>query len=112
MRAAILALLFALATSTFARAALADHRTEAIAKATLKKAENDYLSMNYGSGAAHIERAMKACGTTRCSPATRAALFRDLATMQFRKGDKDQAARDWVEAVKLQPDIGLNPAYD
>ena len=112
VRAAILTIVFALLTVTMARPALADARTEGVAKAALKKAEGDYLAMNYGTGAARIEKAMKACGQTKCGAPTRAALFRDLGTMQFRKGDKDQAARNWAEAVKLQPDIALNPSYD
>ena len=112
VRAAILTIVFALLTVTMARPALADARTERVAKTTLKKAEGDYLAMNYGTGAARIEKAMKACGQTKCGAPTRAALFRDLGTMQFRKGDKDQAARNWAEAVKLQPDLALNPSYD
>ena len=112
VRAAILTLFFALFAGTVSRSALADGRTEGVAKATLKKAESDYLAMNYGTGATRIEKAMKACGQNKCGAPTRAALFRDLGTMQFRKGDKDQAARNWAAAAQLQPDIALNPAYD
>jgi hypothetical protein len=112
VRAAILTLLLALLASTVSLPAFADARTEGVAKATLKKAEGDYLAMNYGTGAARIEKAMKACGQKKCSAPVRAALFRDLGTMQFRKGDKDQAARNWAAAVQLQADIALNPAYD
>ena len=113
MRAAILTLLFALLTcTTLARPAFANGRTEGVAKAAMKKAESDFLAMNYGTGAGRIEKAMKVCGQNRCSATTRAALFRDLGTMQFRAGDKDQAVRNWAEAYKLQPDIVLNPAYE
>lgn len=112
MRAAILTLLFALLAATLSTSAFADPRTEGVAKAAMKKAEGDYLAMNYGTGAARIEKAMKACGQNKCSAATRAALFRDLGTMQFRKGDKDQAARNWAAAAQLQADLALNPAYD
>jgi hypothetical protein len=112
VRVFIGALLVALGVSLISRPALADPRTEAIAKAALKKAESDYLGMNYGTAATRIEKALKACGTKKCSAATRAALFRDLATMQFRKGEKDQALRNWAEAVKLESTIALNPAYD
>jgi hypothetical protein len=113
VRAAILTLLFALLTCTsFVRPAFADGRTEGVAKAAMKKAESDYLAMNYGTGAGRIEKAMKACGQNKCSAGTRAALFRDLGTMQFRAGDKDQAARNWAAAAKLQPAIQLNPSYE
>ncbi|HEY6463830.1 MAG TPA: hypothetical protein VIY73_26855, partial [Polyangiaceae bacterium] len=96
VRAALLTLLLALLATTYARPVLANPRTEGAAKAALKKAEGDYLAMNYGTGASRIEKAMKACGTTKCSAQLRASLFRDLGTMQFRKGDKDQAARNWA----------------
>lgn len=112
VRAAILTLFFALLASTLSTPALADPRTEGAARSAMKKAEGDYLAMNYGTGAARIEKAMKACGQKKCSAATRAALFRDLGTMQFRKGDKDQAARNWAAAAQLQPDVAVNPAYD
>jgi hypothetical protein len=112
VRAALLTLLLALLAATFSTSAFADPRTEGAAKAAMKKAESDYLAMNYGTGAARIEKAMKACGKTKCSAPVRAALFRDLGTMQFRKGDKDQAARNWAAAAQLQADIAVNPAYD
>jgi hypothetical protein len=112
VRAAILTLLFALLAATLSTSAFADPRTEGVARAAMKKAEGDYLAMNYGTGASRIEKAMKACGQNKCSASTRAALFRDLGTMQYRKGDKDQAARNWAAAAQLQADIALNPAYD
>jgi hypothetical protein len=112
VRAAILTLLFALLAATLSTSAFADPRTEGVARAAMKKAESDYLAMNYGTGAGRIEKAMKACGQKKCGAPTRAALFRDLGTMQYRKGDKDQAARNWAAAVQLQADITLNPAYD
>jgi hypothetical protein len=92
--------------------AAADPRVEAAANVALKKAESDYLAMNYGSAAARIDKALKACGTKKCSAAVRATLLRDLATMQFRKGQKDQAARTWADALQLQANLSLNPAYD
>jgi hypothetical protein len=94
------------------RPALADKRTEAIAKEALRKAENDYLSMDYAKGAARLDRAVRACAANRCTRATRAALMRDLGTMQFRKGDGASASKSWAEALQLQPDLDINPSYD
>ncbi len=111
MRAVII-LLLAFASLTVVQPALADARTEAGAREALKKAEGDYLGLNYGSGAARLRKAVKACGTTKCSAATRAALQRDIGAMLFRKNDADGANKAWAKAVKLQPGITMNPAYD
>jgi hypothetical protein len=109
---AVLTALLALLAVTLSRPAFADAKTEGLARASLKKAEHDYGAANFGAGAARIEKAMKACGANKCVAATRASLLCDLGTMQFRKGDTDQAARNWAEALKLQSDVALNPAYD
>src|SRR5579863_7961289 len=111
VRAAIL-LLVALVTLTVGKPAFADAHTEAAAKDALKKAETDYLGMNYGTGATRLQKALRACGMTKCTGSTRAALLRDIGTMLFRKGDKDGASKSWASAAKAQPGIKLNSAYD
>jgi hypothetical protein len=88
----------------------ANPRAEAIALETLSKAEGDFLAMNYASGAARLDKALRACGA--CSLATQAALLRDIGTMEFRAGDKGFATKAFTEALKLQPNIDLNPSYD
>jgi hypothetical protein len=93
-------------------AAAADKRAEAIAKDALKKAANDYLATNYDGAVARLQGAIEACGTTHCTPGTRAALLRDLGTMQFRNGDFGAARKTWSEALKLQQDLALNADYD
>ncbi len=112
VRAAILFVFLVLATTSVTRPALADARTEAAASAAMKKAESDYLAMNYGSGAAKLQKAIKACGANKCGAGTRAALERDLGAMLFRKGDKDGAKKAWASAGKLKPGLAMNPAYD
>jgi hypothetical protein len=112
VRALLATILIAVSCSLVSRVAMADARTEAAANAALKKAESDYLAMNYAAAAARIEKALKACGPKKCGAPVRATLLRDLGTMQFRKGEKDQAGRNWAEAGKLQPNLSLNPAYD
>lgn len=108
------ALGIALATSFLvaAPAGAADRRTESAAKDALKRAANDYLSTDYATGAARLQRAVRACGTVRCTVQTRVALLRDLGTMQFRNGDIGAARKNWAQALKLQPDLELNPDYD
>lgn len=90
----------------------ANPQLELAAKKALKKAEGDYLAMGYAAGAARLKKAAAACGASGCEPRTKAALVCDLGTMLFRQGDKAGAARAWKIAVKLKPDVALNPAYD
>jgi hypothetical protein len=90
----------------------ANARAEANAQAALEKAEADYLSMNYASGAAKLDRALRVCESSNCTAATQAALLRDIGTMEFRAGDRGFAVRAFGEAIKLEPTIDLNPSYD
>ena len=89
-----------------------DRRAEAAAKDAIKRAANDYLSTDYTAGAARLERAARTCGASRCTAATKATVLRDLGTMQFRNGDVGAAKKTWADAVKLQPELALNPDYD
>jgi hypothetical protein len=90
----------------------ANAQLESAAKKALKKAESDYLAMGYAAGAARLKKAAAACGAGGCEPRTKASVVCDLGTMLFRKGDKAEAVKAWKIAVKLKPDIALNPAYD
>jgi hypothetical protein len=110
---AVVILLFSLASLTLLRPAMAaDPRIEASARDAINKAQVDYQGLNYGTGAARLRKALKACGANKCSAAVRASLLRDLGAMQFRKGELDGANKSWAGAVKLQPGIALTPAYD
>jgi hypothetical protein len=93
-------------------AAAADRRVEAAAKEALRKAANDFLATDYDAAATRLHRALQTCGTTKCTAATRAALNRDLGTMQFHNGDFGAARKSFAEALRLKPDIKLNPDYD
>jgi hypothetical protein len=102
-----------IAASLFAAPALAaDKRTENAAQQALKDAAADYLSMAYDKGAARLDKALKACGANKCEAATKAALTRDLGTMQFRQGNKGAANKSFAAAARLSPGIDLNPDYD
>jgi hypothetical protein len=98
-----------LSTST---ASAVDRRAEAAAKAAIKKASSDYLATNYDAAATRLKKAVRVCGASKCTPGTRAALLRDLGTMEFRSGDVGTAKKTWADALKLQADITLNPDYD
>lgn len=104
--------IFAAVLFVASSAGAADKRAEAAAKDAIKKASSDYLATDYDAAATRLARAVKICGAKKCKPPTKAALLRDLGTMQFRGGDVGTAKKTWADAFKLQPDIKLNPDYD
>jgi hypothetical protein len=105
---------FVCAASLFAPSAAhaADRRTEAAALDALKKAAKDYKASDYDAALSRLLKAIKACGTNRCTNPTRAALQRDVGTMLFRQDDKDGARKSFGEALRLDPELPLNPSYD
>lgn len=107
-----LVLAIALALTSHAGVARADKLTETAAKSALKKAEGYFLTQSYRQGSALLAKALKACGATKCTPATRAALLRDLGVMAFRQGDNAGATKGFADALAIQPDLVLNPKYD
>jgi len=109
---AFLAVALATAGSLASPAHAADRRVEAAAKEALKKAADDYLGTDYAAGASRLQRALRVCGASRCTAATRALVLRDLGTMQFRGGDVGAAKKSWAEAIKLAADLTLNPDYE
>lgn len=90
----------------------ADKRTEAAAKVALKKAEADFAASAFDKGLARLQKAATACGDKKCTTKTKAALLRDIGSMQFRKGDKSAATASFAAALALAPDLTLNPKYD
>jgi len=90
----------------------ANSRAEVAAVEAMSQAETDYLGMNYASGAARLDKALRGCAPANCSTGTQAALLRDIGTMEFRAGDKGFALKAFGEALKLHPTIDLNPSYD
>jgi hypothetical protein len=112
VRAIILLCLLILAAASAARPAFAESRAEVAAQDALKKAESDYLAKTYGAGGARLKKALKGCGANKCSVGVRAALRRDIGAMLFRKGQKGAANKSWAAALKLQPGLAMNPAYD
>jgi hypothetical protein len=113
LRIALACGLAATLTGSVSRHALAvDPRAESAAKAAIKRAADDYLATHYAAGAALLDKAARACGASKCAPATKAAVLRDLGTMQFRSGDTTAAAKSFAQADALQSGLTLNPDYD
>jgi hypothetical protein len=90
----------------------AQARPEASAQAALKRAAADYRAKRYATAGTRLTKALGGCGDDQCAPATRAALLRDLGTMQFRQGDTAAASQSFADALGLQPDLDLNARYD
>jgi hypothetical protein len=85
---------------------------EAAAQSALKKGAVDYHAKKYGAAREVLEKAVNGCGDDQCTPSTRAALLRDLGTMQFRLGDKQGAAKSFDDAIAADPDVMFDPDYD
>jgi len=101
-------LAFALSSTTsFAQNA----KVEAAAKALQKKAmDEDYLATEFAKGQDKLDKALASCGTDKCSAGLRAALKRDLGVVQIGgQLDKEKGIGNFVEAMKLDPAIALDP---
>jgi hypothetical protein len=95
-----------------ARPAAADAHAEAAAQSALSNAANDYGDEHYQRALYRLNVALRACAHKRCTPATVAALERDVGAIQFRRKLRPAAKKAWMKALHTQPDIALNPAYD
>jgi len=113
MKTWLAALLVLLATLASAPSAFAeDRRAEGPAKEALRRAATDFRVSAFDDAIAHLERAIRDCGTSHCAVGTRAALNRDLGVMQFRKGYRRDAAVSFVNALRIDPSIEMSPTYE
>jgi hypothetical protein len=101
-----------LEVGTVGTAHAADPRIERDAQALQKKAiEEDNLNVNYPAAIQKLRTAIAACGTTRCGPALRAALVRDLGAMQVLNGNTEDGKANFAQALTIEPATELDPAY-
>ena len=108
--AALFAVLWLVVGAKPARAL--DRKTDTTAKQTLILAAKDHTAGDDDGGILKLQKARKACGSTKCSPATRASVIRDLGALQFLRGDKQKASVSFGEALDVASDIPWNAAYD
>lgn len=96
---------------TSASTAFAQGKVEASAKALQKKAmEEDYLVTDFAKAQDKLEKAIAQCGTDKCSATVRATLRRDLGVVQIGgQLDKDKGRQNFVEALKIDPNVQLDP---
>ncbi len=88
-----------------------DKKIEAGAKDALKKVEDDFLQGDYAKAIDKLKKAGDACGADKCTPATKAQVYRDLGAMYFYAKKKDDAITAFVEALKIEPGSNLNINY-
>ncbi|WP_146655246.1 hypothetical protein [Labilithrix luteola] len=86
-------------------------KVEAAAKALQKKAmEEDYLTTEFAKAQDKLDKAIKECGTDKCSAPVRAQLRRDLGVVQIGgQLDREKGIQNFVEALKLDPSTALDP---
>ena len=86
-------------------------KVEAQAKALQKKAmDEDYLATEFAKAQDKLDKAVAACGTDKCSAPLRATIRRDLGVVQIGgQIDKEKGIGNFVEALKLDPAIALDP---
>jgi hypothetical protein len=94
------------------RAMALDARVEAAAAAAMKQAAGEVRANDVASAMLRLARAARACGTNKCTPATKAAVLRDLGAVQARATDNDGAVRSFRDALALEPDGEIDPRYD
>ncbi len=91
--------------------AFADKATETQAKALQKKAmDEDYLATDFTKAQDKLNKAITMCGADKCSAAVRAGLKRDLGVVDIGgQVDKDAGMAAFVDAIKLDSTIALDP---
>src|SRR5262249_9104817 len=75
---------------------------EAAANKALDAARKDFTAKDFDAALETLNKALAACGEDACTPGTKAAILRDVGTMQYRKGDAADAEQSFVEALKLE----------
>ncbi len=84
---------------------------EGQARGLQKKAmQEDYLATDFEKAQEKLSTAITKCGNDKCSAMMRAELRRDLGVVQIGgQIDKDKGMANWVEALKLEPRMELDP---
>jgi len=103
--------LIAIAVVLAALPAAAQRGVEAQARSLDKKAmEDDYLATEFEKAADKVNKAIGLCGDGKCGPAFRAQLRRDLGVILLGSGgDKERAIQSFVDALKIDPNVTLDP---
>ncbi len=110
--------LFAAASITLAAlvvswpAAAVNAKTEAAAKAAIDKAAQEVGGGKIDAAMKRLQTALAACGIDKCSAATKAALIRDSAAIEFKRGNREAGINGLVQAFGVDPSLEPNARYD
>lgn len=90
----------------------ADPKAEKEAQGLQKKAiEEDYLNVDYAAAVKNLKAAALKCGADGCRPTVKAAILRDLGSMQILGGAVDEGKLSFTQALNLDGSLDLDPAY-
>ncbi len=90
----------------------ADPKAEKEAQALQKKAiEEDYLNVDYAAAVKNLKAAASRCGADACKPTIKAAILRDLGSMQVLGGTIDEGKLSFTQSLALDSTLDLDPAY-
>jgi hypothetical protein len=112
VEAVVVALFIGAALAVPSGRACAAERSDTVARRALVEAGKYYGGGHLQRALYRLNKALRDCGKARCSADVRAALLRDVGSVQFRRGDLAGATKSWARALKLEPDLALNPDYD
>jgi hypothetical protein len=113
LRRLVLAVAILVTWGVASRPALAaDPKAEKEAQALQKKAiEEDYLNVDYAAAVKNLKAAAQRCGADGCKPTVKAAILRDLGSMQILGGTIDEGKLSYTQSLGLDSTLDLDPAY-
>lgn len=88
-----------------------DRATDTAARQALVVAAKDHTAGDEDSALLRLQKALRTCGSSRCSTTTRASLFRDIGAIQFARGERQKAAAAFGEALDIAADLPWNATY-
>lgn len=102
----------ALCLALFSSVAWAAPKDKAVIELAESAMNEDYVSTDFKGAEKKLQRALKTCGTSGCSPKVKARVYRDLGVVRWvGLQQKDRAREALGKAVQVDPSITLDPNY-
>lgn len=87
-------------------------KIEAAAKTAIDKAAAEISGGKLDAAMKRLQTALAACGVDKCTAQTKAALMRDSAAVEFKRGDKEAGTNGLVQAFTVDPNLEVSDKYD
>ena len=100
------------ALSSSQPAAAINAKVEAAAKVAIDKAAQEVSAGKIDGAMKRLQTALAACGIDKCSAPTKAALIRDSAAVEFKRGNREAGTNALVQAFGVDPALEPNAKYD